>query len=311
MRNSTWSTIRFRYGTYRAFFITAAFVAMSSAAGSTAKAQSPHKATNAKQCAPSLLDIDGNRIWADKEGAGSVTVMFEAGFGNDSSVWAQITPKIRAAGVQTFIYDRAGMGKSSINMDTPYSIENDAHILRTALTDCGILGPVVMVGHSYGGAIGLMVASEDKRVEGMVLLDAVVPHVWPKSEVDKNLRMMRSQYDEVRKQAPALAKVAIPWAEAMPETARKIDAISVSASLPIIDVVAENGQKDPESAHIWRDAHVAFTQAGTHREYVLAKGSSHKVMADQPDLVVASILKMIAKVRSSTSGTVPARASAP
>jgi len=34
----------------------------------------------------------------------------------------------------------------------------------------------------------------------------------------------------------------------------------------------------------------------------MAMGSSHKVMADQPDLVVTSILKMIETVRQNQTG---------
>lgn len=261
------------------------------------QAASQQQAAPAHSCAPSLLNIDGNQIWVDNEGAGAVTVVFEAGFGNDSSVWAQITPRIRAAGAQTFVYDRAGMGKSTINTGTPYSIDNDVHILRSALETCGITGPILMVGHSYGGAISLVAASEDAHIKGLVLLDAVVPNAWPKSEVDKNLQTMRPQYDDLRAKAPGLAKVAIPWAEAMPQTAKRIDAVRISDTLPIIDIVAEKGQNNPESAKIWREAHTEFTANNPHRQYVLAVGSSHKVMLDQPELVVKEILQMLELAR--------------
>jgi len=165
----------------------------------------------APACRPAVLTIDANRIWARKSGAGSITVVFEAGFGNDSSVWSPIAERIQSAGVQVFVYDRAGMGKSTIDAAAPYTLENDVHILRTALDDCGIVGPVVFVGHSYGGAIGLVAATEDARIRGVVLIESVVPGVWSQDEVDRNLKSMRPQYDEIRAQAPTLAKVAIPW----------------------------------------------------------------------------------------------------
>jgi len=251
----------------------------------------------ASSCAPSVLNIEGNRIWVNKEGAGALTVVFDSGFGNDSGVWSQIAPRIRAAGVQTLVYDRAGMGNSTINTSAPYSIDNDVDILRTVLMMCRVNGPIVAVGHSYGGAITLLAASEDERIKGLVLIDAVVPGASPPSEVDKNLRIMRAQYDEIRSQAPGLAKVAIPYAEALPVTAARINSMRVSPALPIIDIVAEKGQNNEESARIWRDAHAAFTANNPHREHVLAVGSSHKVMADQPDLVVSAILRMIAKAQ--------------
>ncbi|GLQ94006.1 alpha/beta fold hydrolase [Dyella acidisoli] len=261
-------------------------------------AGSPQNSASTQACASSRLNIDGNRIWVDEEGAGNVTVVFESGFGNDSSVWSGIAPKIRAAGVRTLVYDRAGLGRSSINTDVPYSLDNDVHVMRAMIAACGVDGPIVMVAHSYGGAISLVAASQDEHIKGLVLLDAVVPNVWPKSEVDKNQTTMRAQYDEIRQKAPALAKVAIPFAEAMPATAKEINAISVPATLPIIDIVAEKGQNDPASAQIWRDAHAQFTGDNPHREHVLAVGSSHKVMLDQPDLVVKEILRMLQKTQA-------------
>jgi pimeloyl-ACP methyl ester carboxylesterase len=260
-------------------------------------AQAKPASTSAANCSPALFDIDGNKISMDEEGHGNITVVFESGFGNDSSVWSQITPKIQADGVRTFVYDRAGMGKSTINTSTPYSIDNDVNILRSALARCHIEGPIVMVGHSYGGAISLLAASEDPDIAGLVLLEAVIPNVWTPTEVENNLKMMRPQYDEIRQKAPDLAKVAIPWAEAMPDTAKRVNALRVSDALPIIDIEAEKGQNTPESTQTWREAHKQFTSGNPRREFIMAMGSSHKVMVDQPDLVVNSILKMIETVR--------------
>jgi pimeloyl-ACP methyl ester carboxylesterase len=273
-----------------------AWVLLTTGPTGTAAAASPghHDA-----CHPAVLSIDGNRVWARASGAGEPTVVFEAGFGNDSSVWSAITPRIQSAGVQVFIYDRAGMGKSAIDIAATYSVQNDVRIVRTALDQCGVKGPVVFVGHSYGGAIALLASTEDARIKGLVLIEAVVPGVWSPEEVDRNLKSMRPQYDEIRTQAPALAKVAIPWAEAMPQTAQVINTLNVSETLPIIDIEADHGQTEPDSAQTWKQAHEMFVAGHLNRERLVAQNSSHKVMADQPDLVVNAILKMIARVRSS------------
>ncbi len=256
----------------------------------------PPPASEPSACGPAVLPVDGNKIWAHVAGNGATTVVFEAGFGNDSGVWTAIEPRVRAAGVRTLVYDRAGMGQSTIDTSQPYSLDNDVHILRTVLSRCGVTGSLVFVGHSYGGAIGLVAATRDAQIKGLVLLDAVAPGAWTPAEVEKNLKTMRPQYDELREKAPALAKVAIPWAEAMPRTAAEVNETWVPASLPIIDIVAEKGRTDPESSKTWREAHVAFTTGHAAREFVLAQGSSHKVMADKPDLVVEAILTMLKRV---------------
>jgi pimeloyl-ACP methyl ester carboxylesterase len=264
--------------------------------GSTpAMAAQPAQQSGAK-CGPEILAVNGNRIWARKQGAGRVTVVFEAGFGNDSSAWNDVEPRIRADGVQTLVYDRAGMGHSTIDTHRGYSLDNDVQILRAVLSDCGISTPVVFVGHSYGGAIGLAATVHDPRIRGLVLLDAVVPGIWSQHEVAKNLAAMRPQYDDIRKQAPDLAKVAIPWAEAMPRMATEINALDVPDDIPIIEIGAEKGQTDPDSARTWRAAQTAFVAGHPARSFVLAKGSSHKIMKDQPDLVVSAIEQMIQRV---------------
>lgn len=273
------------------------YLVLSCVLGACAQTQTQAKPAATDACSPSVLAVGGDRIWVDKEGAGTVTVAFEAGFGNDSSVWAAIAPKIRAAGAQTFVYDRAGMGKSTIDTSAPYSIDNDVHILRTVWSACGVAGPIVMVGHSYGGGMSLVAASEDERIRGIVLLDAVVAGTFGHGELENNLTTMRAQYDEIRAQAPELAKVAIPWAEALPATVKRIDEARVPPDLPIIDIVAEHGQNSADSAQVWRDAHIAFTANHPAREYILAAGSSHKVMVDRPALVVEAILRMLDRVR--------------
>ncbi|WP_224372142.1 alpha/beta fold hydrolase [Hyalangium versicolor] len=258
-------------------------------------ASTPRTAAAEAPCDGSLLEIEGHRIWVHAQGAGHPTVVFESGFGNDSSVWESLEKHVRERGFQTFVYDRAGLGKSTINPSATYSIDNDAQILRTALERCDIAGPIVMVGHSYGGAIGLVLAEKSQQVKGLVLLDAVVPGVWGQGELEKNLAVMRSQYDEIRREAPELAKVAIPWAEALPKTTQRVDGVSLPESLPVIDIVAENGQNSPESTAVWREAHRKFVGSSPSRTYVLATGSSHKVMKDKEQVVLDAIMTVIGR----------------
>ena len=248
-------------------------------------------------CAQRSIPIDGNRIWVDKQGQGPLTVVFDAGFGNDSGVWAKISPKIKAAGVSTLVYDRAGMGRSILATKTPFSIEHDALTLKSLLSTCSVAAPVILVGHSYGGAIALFDATNDSRIVGVVLIDAMVPHAFPRREIDANIAKMRAQYEDILIQAPALARVAIPFAEKFAITNQHIDTLRISNTLPIIDIVAGHGQKDPAAQAIWQDAHAKFVKGNPKREEIVAPDSKHKVMEDDPGLVVKAILKMIAQTR--------------
>ncbi|MFT3695023.1 MAG: alpha/beta hydrolase, partial [Kofleriaceae bacterium] len=219
-----------------------------------------------------LLAIGPDKLYVDLRGTGDTTVVFEAGFGNDSTVWSVVTPKIHA---RTFIYDRAGMGKSSIG-DEPYSLEHDVTNLLTALDQCHVTNHVIMVGHSYGGAIALM-AARDPRIEKIILLDALIPGVDMTAELPK----LRAQYDEIRREAPALARVAIPWAEALPHTMEIL--ATANPSQPIIDLVADHGQTQ------WRGAHEALVAKDPTKRTLRVVESGHKIPVEAPDAVVDAV----------------------
>jgi len=121
------------------------------------------------------IDVGGYSLWMRSQGVGSPTVVFESGGGDDSSVWSDLEPVIRErARVRTVVYDRADLGKSGSNPH-PYHIEAESRALGRALAKCGIRGLIVVVSHSYGGFISEILAPKDKRIQGLVLIDANIP----------------------------------------------------------------------------------------------------------------------------------------
>ena len=97
-------------------------------------------------------------------GRGEPTVVFEAGGGDDSSVWATIEPEVRRNNhVRTFLYDRAGLGKSDPPPAGEYRIHDEAEAFVQALDARRIRGPIVLVAHSYGGFVATLFAAADPR----------------------------------------------------------------------------------------------------------------------------------------------------
>jgi len=252
--------------------------------------------------APSTItrvEVGGRGLWVKVEGTGTPSVVFETGNGSDSGVWAEIAPRIRAAGARTVLYDRAGMGRSEPGPQ-PYSIDDEVEALRSALTSCGIEGPLVLAAHSYGGFISLSLASRDERVAGVVLVDANIPAFFTEAEVASILAEYRPKYEQLREQAPELAATLIPIMEAYPDTAAQLRSVAIPARLPIIDIIAEHSwAATPGSATAMREAHAAFVAESSARESVFAAGSSHNVMRDAPDLVVGAIVRMLGLVEAS------------
>ncbi len=252
----------------------------------------------ARPCESGYINVGGYRLWMQFAGRGEPAVVFESGGGDDSSVWAGVEPAVRQLGVRTIIYDRAGLGRSDLRPG-PYHINHEAEGLERALDLCGVRRPLVLVAHSYGGFVSTLLAAHDSRVAGIVFVDANLADYFDEAELAALLAEYTPQFAALEHARPKLAAVMIPLIKAYPETVGRIRAVEVPINLPVIDIVAEHSwAKTPEEADAMRRVHSAFVQGSRTREAVFAAGSSHYVMRDRPDLVVAAIKRMIERVRS-------------
>lgn len=104
------------------------------------------------------------------EGAGTPTIIFDAGSGNDISTWSRVHSEL-AKRTRACAYDRAGMGFSdaALRAGTSTNIVDDLHRL---LREASINPPYILVGHSYGGMNLVLYADlYFDEVAGMVLID--------------------------------------------------------------------------------------------------------------------------------------------
>jgi pimeloyl-ACP methyl ester carboxylesterase len=250
----------------------------------------------AAACDQDRADIGGYALWMHVAGEGPMTVVFESGGGENSSAWAGVEPAVRALGVRTVLYDRAGLGRSD-PASSPYSVVQEAEALSTALTACGVEGPIVIASHSYGGFITALVAAADPRVAGVVLIDANIGDYFDEAAAQRVVARFTPQFEGLSATAPDLARVLIPVIEAYPESARRVREAPFSTTLPIVDVVAETSWAEtPQEREAMRAAHAAFAAASPAREAVYAEGSGHNVMHDRADVVIAAIARMVARV---------------
>src|ERR671938_464341 len=118
-----------------------------------------------------LVDVGGYRLHIQCVGTGSPTVVLDAGLGGSSLDWSLIQPELGRT-TRVCAYDRAGMGWSDAGPQprTPRQIADELH---TLLTNAGIAGPYVLVGHSLAGKnVRLFTIAHPDQVAGMVLVDA-------------------------------------------------------------------------------------------------------------------------------------------
>ena len=97
-----------------------------------------------------LIDIGGRRLHLLCSGAGTTTVVLEAGASSFAIDWTLVQRDVSRTN-RTCSYDRAGMGWS--DPTTPENRATAAHDLHTLLERAGEKGPFVMVGASRGGML--------------------------------------------------------------------------------------------------------------------------------------------------------------
>jgi pimeloyl-ACP methyl ester carboxylesterase len=121
--------------------------------------------------AQTLVAIDGvRRLNLYCEGAGSPTVLLDAGSGNSMATWRHVQAEI-ARITRVCAYDRAGLGYSDA-AERPSDLTNIVDDLHRLARAGRIETPFVYVGHSLAGAIGLLyVATWPDDIAGAVLVE--------------------------------------------------------------------------------------------------------------------------------------------
>jgi pimeloyl-ACP methyl ester carboxylesterase len=134
-----------------------------------------------------LVDIGGYRLHLHCMGAGRPTIVFEAGLNEFSLAWTRVQSEA-AQFARACTYDRAGLGWSEPSplRRTGVNMVKELHAL---LARSGTGGPLILVGHSFGGLLARhYLHTYPDEVAGLVLIDAA--------------------HEEYLERIPALAKLA-------------------------------------------------------------------------------------------------------
>jgi adenylate kinase len=102
--------------------------------------------------------------------AAAATVVLIHGIGNFSYCWAELAARLTASGLRVVSYDLIGRGHSRLPAGA--ALDGNAHVaqLRALLTQLGLAAkPVVLIGHSMGGALAALYAEQHGGVGGAPL----------------------------------------------------------------------------------------------------------------------------------------------
>jgi pimeloyl-ACP methyl ester carboxylesterase len=223
-------------------------------------------------------------------------ILFEAGGGMDASAWwPVIGPIHEATGSALILYDRAGEGQSDED-PRPYRLENAAADLEAGLNQIVVPGRLIFVGHSFGGEVGAQVLADNRgRFAGAVLVDGNLPAFFTPDVIEAMATTFARKPDMSSGSARAVAAMM----KAFPQMQTRFHAMRWPQDVPVTVVVSDHPPLPSarQRAH-WMKAYEAFVAQAPNRRLVLAKGSSHLVMLDRPDVVEAAVIDAVRAARA-------------
>ncbi len=129
------------------------------------------------------------QLYAEEMGRGP-TVLLLHGLGGSSYTWRMVAPAL-ARRNRVIAIDLRGFGRSDKPFDQAYSPHHHAAVVR-AFMNARRLSGVTLVGHSFGGLVALMLASDrglpGRKISRLVIIDAPA-YPQPLSPAVRFLRM--------------------------------------------------------------------------------------------------------------------------
>jgi pimeloyl-ACP methyl ester carboxylesterase len=269
---------------------------------------------------------DGRPLYTQRLGAGKPTVVFESGMGASRNMWGAVVGPVAEA-TSVVVYDRSGLGRSPRDHATR-DLARLTDDLLDLLDQLGS-GPVVLVGHSWGGPIVRRVAEHrPSAVAGLVLVD----------QTDERCDLFFTPANELRSRVfarlmPSLARLGVgravtrrlakdlpePWSDWMRAEDGTVEALRAQGAemaastkdlrrlrshppvLPDVPLTVISGTKITRFEGKQRvpliEAHRAGAEAHPQGRHVRADDSGHLIPFSEPQLVVDEVLRMVELVR--------------
>ena len=259
---------------------------------------------------------EGRELYLECHGTGSPTVVLVSGLGDSAEVWSMRldeadsrTPTVYgdvAGFTRVCAYDRPSTGGSrSTDVAQPTSGQISADDLQTLLTASGETGRFVLAGHSYGGPIIRLFASDHPDdVAGMVLIDALSEDLQAGLTAEQKVVFERLNTPQPGGEFFDLATLVTQLQNSAP--APDVPVIVLTADTPQLTPEAVASGQLPEGVdQEFADALWAAQLAAqnllpakfTDAVHVTDTRSDHYIQLGNPQLVIDSIRDVVDEVR--------------
>jgi pimeloyl-ACP methyl ester carboxylesterase len=194
---------------------------------------------------------------------------------------------LAAAGLPSLRISFAGNGDSEGRYEeaTPLKEAADLGSVLDAVKAAGV-ARVAYAGHSMGGAVGVLRAEADPRIDVLVSLAGML-HVHD---------FMQQQFGRLAFGDLMLDKPGCPWSETMADTAARIGSLTEQAARIRVPWLLVHG--DADELVPLRDSLDARAAAGGRPELVILPGVDHRFTGAIPAMVEAVVPWLVARLRS-------------
>jgi pimeloyl-ACP methyl ester carboxylesterase len=247
----------------------------------------------------SPINIGGRLIFLRCIGAGGPTVILEAGYGDNGTIWAPV--QIHASEfVRVCSYDRAGLERSDPPDHYPRTGAEVVADLHATLHAAGVQPPYLLVGHSQGALFSRLFASTyPEEVAGLLLLDP-----WPEDYDDQLRQLVTDEqwtsYERMLAEDPDNEAVDFP---------ATYEEVRTAPPLPDVPVLTlSHGEAPPtaccpegwpvaEQEQLWQELQAAMTSLTSSGRQEVVPESGHMIHQAAPEIVVAAIRELAQQIR--------------
>ena len=248
------------------------------------------------QTIDTLIDVGRHKLHFNILRGKETPILFEAGNGDDGSVWQPILAEIHKQTNATVItYDRAGLGKSEIDTGT-ISFVNEIKDLELALKKLGYSKKIFIVCHSFGGYYASLFTYRNiKKVKGVVCIDIATPCFFTTEWSEDFVKTIKTEdWEMIKKYKPGLYYVLCN----LTATSIYMENKFLTSKTHVTMISAENIQPmiTENEKEKWINCSKSFGTMQNHR-YVLAKNADHKVWEKNPKVVIEEVVNLYKQVK--------------
>lgn len=249
------------------------------------------------QSSDTFVDAGGYKLHFNIVPGAGIPILFEAGGGDDASVWTELVKPISTiTGATLITYDRPGFGKSGLDTNQ-HGILKGVDGLEIALHTLGYDKDIMLVAHSQGAFTATVYSSRHAAVvKAAVLIDASITCWFDQRRV----ALLQLANDKEKQKFKDTRPGLYYQLEDLTQNVAVVQAFPFPTTIPLTDFASGNPPfSDSTDIADWRRCHAEFVSASSKRTGIVAYGSGHYIFRDNQPLVVMAIAKAYANISRS------------